>query len=319
MLIKNLDLKEFRGIKSCEEPLEFSKFTVLIGRNNSGKSTILQALYLLPDPFSESVIPLGTRIDYLRKTFENPVYIYSGTAKIKYNNEKITMDINDSFGIDSFIISGKEVKKAEGWNTTKSYEYFKIKSPEEFSVLIPSDTQVLKDVNSKITELQNKIVKSGAHIRVARSISECVSDNYTEIFPDTLKIRKEPMNGTPPHYIRIEDLGDGAKKAVKLMLLLEVIKPKLVLWDDFEASAHPSLIKILLSWLSQKEWQVVLSTHSIDVLYELLEVNPRDLRILQLNKDKNDVLHYKTLTSEELEDCMDANLDPRLLADLLNL
>jgi AAA15 family ATPase/GTPase len=319
MLIKNLDLKEFRGIKGFEKPLEFSKFTVLIGRNNSGKSTILQALYLLPDPFSESAIPPSKRIEYLRKIFENPVYIYSGTAKIKYNNEKITMDINDSFGIDSFKVSGKEIKKVEGWNTTKIYEYFKTKSPEEFSVLISSDTKVLKDINSKITELQNKIVKSGAHIRVAKAISECVSDNYTEILPDTLKIRKEPLDGAPPHYIRIEDLGDGAKKAVKLMLLLEVIKPKLVLWDDFEASAHPSLIKILLSWLSQKEWQVVLSTHSIDVLYELLEANPRDLRILQLSKDKDDILHYKTLTPEELEDFMDANLDPRLLTDLLNL
>ena len=299
--------------------MEFSKFTVLIGRNNSGKSTILYALYMLPDPISESAIPPeSVRKEYLKKTSTNPVYGYSGIAEVRYNDGEVILRIDENFKIDSFKIMDKELKKVEGWDSKPGYEYFNIKSPEEFSVLIPNDTSAIKEIDGKITELQNKIMKSGAHIRVAKLISECVADNYTEILPDTLKIRKE-LPDENVHYIRIEDLGDGAKKAVKLMLLLEVIKPKLVLWDDFEASAHPSLIKILLSWLSQKEWQIVLSTHSIDVLYELLEVNPGDLRILQLNKDKNDVLHYKTLTPEELEDFMDANLDPRLLADLLNL
>ncbi len=308
MLIKNLDLKEFRGIRSCEVPLEFSKFTILIGRNNSGKSTILQALYLLPDPFSESVIPPhNKRKNYLEAIFKNPVYGYSGIAEIKYNDGNVILRVNENFGVDLFKINDKEFRGNEQWDSSKSLEhYFGVGSGEEFSVLIPNDTLVLQQIDGKITNLENKIMKSGAHIRVAKLISECVADNYTEILPDTLKIRKELPDGNV-HYIRIEDLGDGAKKAVKLMLLLEVIKPKLVLWDDFEASAHPSLIKILLSWLSQKEWQVVLSTHSIDVLYELLEVNPGDLRILQLNKDKNDVLHYKTLTPEELEDFMDAN------------
>ncbi len=319
MLIKNMDLKEFRGIKGCKEPLEFSKFTVLVGRNNSGKSTILYALYMLPDPLLESAIPpTSMRREYLKKIFENPVYGYSGIAEIKYNDGDVILRINENFDVDSFKIMNKDVKKGQKWFSNLVDEYFKTKSGGEFSVLIPTDTSVIKYIDSKITDLQNKIMKSGAHIRVAKLISECVADNYTEILPDTLKIRKELPDGNV-HYIHITDLGDGAKKAVKLMLLLEVIKPKLVLWDDFEASAHPSLIKILLSWLSQKEWQIVLSTHSIDVLYELLEVNPGDLRILQLNKDKNDVLHYKTLTPEELDDFMDANLDPRLLADLLNL
>ncbi len=319
MLIKNLDLKEFRGIKGCKEPIGLSKFTVLIGRNNSGKSTILNALYMLPHPVSESAIPPESgRIDYLREITANPVYGYSGIAELRYNDGEVILRIDENFNIDSFKIMDKELKKVRGWDFTPSYEYFNIKSPEEYSVLIPNDTYVIKKIDSKITELQNKIMKSGAHIRIAKLISECVADNYTEILPDTLKIRKELPDGNI-HYIRIEDLGDGAKKAVKLMLLLEVIKPKMVLWDDFEASAHPSLIKILLSWLAQRDWQVVLSTHSIDVLYELLEVNPRDVRILQLNKDENDILHHKALTAEELEDFMDANLDPRLLTDLLKL
>lgn len=55
-IIDKLDISEFRGIKKCEEELEFSKFTILIGQNNSGKTAILEAIYLMQektgvDPF----------------------------------------------------------------------------------------------------------------------------------------------------------------------------------------------------------------------------------------------------------------------------
>jgi len=101
--------------------------------------------------------------------------------------------------------------------------------------------------------------------------------------------------------------------------LVEVLKPELVLWDDFEVFAHPSLIKSLLKWLAEGDWQVVLTTHSIDVLYELLDVKPGDLSVLQLAKTDDDVLIYEKLTFDDLEDLFLANQDPRLLSDLLAL
>jgi predicted ATP-dependent endonuclease of OLD family len=39
-----MDIKEFRGIECCKTPLSLSNFTVLVGRNNSGKSSILESL-----------------------------------------------------------------------------------------------------------------------------------------------------------------------------------------------------------------------------------------------------------------------------------
>jgi len=88
MFIHELDLEEFRGIKKCKEPIKFSKFNVLVGRNNSGKSTILEALYLLPipthydEPFSGS-----KRLDYLHGLTGGKAslaYVYSGMAKLIY-------------------------------------------------------------------------------------------------------------------------------------------------------------------------------------------------------------------------------------------
>jgi len=61
---------------------------------------------------------------------------------------------------------------------------------------------------------------------------------------------------------------------------------------------------------------VLISTHSIDVLYELLEINKK-FSVLQINKDKGDILKYKCLGREELEDTIEANQDPRLLSGMV--
>ena len=106
------------------------------------------------------------------------------------------------------------------------------------------------------------------------------------------------------------------------MLLIESLNPNIILWDDFEIFAHPTLIREVLKWLAEGDWQVIMSTHSIDVLYELInlkDVLSEDASILQLYKTKDDVLKYNVLTLEELEDLILANQDPRLLVDLLSL
>ncbi|RLF99594.1 MAG: hypothetical protein DRN49_04150 [Thaumarchaeota archaeon] len=43
-MIKKLRLENFKGIKSGE--IELAPLTILLGANNSGKTTILEALFL---------------------------------------------------------------------------------------------------------------------------------------------------------------------------------------------------------------------------------------------------------------------------------
>ena len=92
-----------------------------------------------------------------------------------------------------------------------------------------------------------------------------------------------------------------------------------MLWDDFEASAHPTLVKVLLNWLCKKDWQVVLSTHSIDVLNSLLDVKPKNAKVIQLKKTDEDILIHQDLSLDDLESLFEANQDPRILVDRLGL
>jgi hypothetical protein len=62
-----------------------------------------------------------------------------------------------------------------------------------------------------------------------------------------------------------------------------------------------------------------MSTHSIDVLTSLLEVRPKETKVIQLKKTDSDVLLHEDLTLEQLEDVVETSQDPRKLVDFLKL
>ena len=86
-VVKSFDVKEFRGIRRLERPMELGKFNVLVGRNRGGKASILQALYLLAMPmvaawistYSKSAI---TYVEGLVKGWNRLAYGYSGEASM---------------------------------------------------------------------------------------------------------------------------------------------------------------------------------------------------------------------------------------------
>jgi len=330
VLVQKLNIKEFRGIKSCKEPINLSSFTVLIGRNNSGKSTILEALSLLPTPNISDCIVGGEKIDFLKdlhrprrspgsgsNEYKSLIYLYAGTSIIEYYiNNKVLKIILEKNKFQ--VLSNGENILVNNQNVATFYNENQVEGLENLVLFIPNDTSFIKKLEIKMKSLKELITKRGYHVNVAKSLSKCVDDEYSEIvFLDPISIRKVfPNNFT---YIQLRDLGSGAEKAVKIMSLIEAINPKLLLIDDFGASLHPSLIKIVLKWLKNKKWQTIISTHSIDVLYKLVKVNPANATVLQLYKSNEDVLSHKVLTLENLEDFLNANTDPRLLVDALGL
>ncbi|NOQ28989.1 MAG: AAA family ATPase [Methanosarcinales archaeon] len=325
--ISEIDVKEFRGIKRCKEPIKLSKFNVLIGKNNSGKSSLLEALYLFPLPRLHSTIYGGDsdRINQIGERHsgtDSLVYGYSGNAEMKCNvNEyPFTVEIMSN-GTSNSSVNDEEVAISNLQHVSKILKISE-RNIEDISIYIPNDTKTLDRYAEYVSSLENEIVKSGANKRVAEFVNQCIDEKYTEVLwtREGLSCRKERPDGSPL-YIKLDDLGDGIKRATIIMLLLEAHSPRVVLWDDFESASHPTLIRAQLEWLSKKDWQVVLATHSIDVLYQLLEleISPADIQILQMKKLKDDTLIHESLAIDELEDLMNANADPRLLVGALGI
>jgi len=328
MFVSQMEMQEFKGIKKCDKPLRFSKFTLLIGRNNSGKSSVLEAISLLPLPLTYSLSYYGkTRIDLLSDLHggkSSLVYGYSGYASIRYliENEFWRLMIKDNGAVDTFIGEEKETRDIVARVASTLGVVANVETINNMVFFIPNDTQLMNVLHSTLQKERywSLVTKLGANVSVARQlINECVDDRYTEVFfTPELRLRKE-FPDKRVLYVKMKDLGDGVEKASLVALWLEALKPALVLWDDFEASAHPTLVRVLLNWLGKKDWQVVLSTHSIDVLNYLLDVKPKDAKVIQLKKTFSDVLIHQDLSLDELESLFEANQDPRMLVDRLEL
>ncbi|MDP2917354.1 MAG: AAA family ATPase, partial [Dehalococcoidia bacterium] len=107
-MIKKLRLTNFKGIEQGE--IEFSPLTILVGSNNSGKTTVLEALFLAPNPFRK-VVYGGTSFDIvqgLHQTLDS-----NGVATLLLNyradHAKIECEIDgDSYFLE-FVLEKDQV------------------------------------------------------------------------------------------------------------------------------------------------------------------------------------------------------------------
>lgn len=326
VFVSSLDLKEFRGIKELKEPLEFAKFNVLVGRNNSGKSAILHALSLLPHP--DLKLPMSLAVgnwrerkgvfEYLLGGRNSAIYRYAGSASLEFVVKEKACHAEIREGGDSFFVEEKEV------NASTCCKLLDIEGERanDFVAFVPNESTFLSHLQEHLMKRWERIEKSEAHVNIVKDIiNKSVNDTFTEIIvrEKELYARKE-VNGKP-FYVKVRDLGDGVKKILSVLMWLDACSPELVLWDDFEASVHPTLIKLVLEWLTKKDWQVVIATHSIDVLLKIIDtkLESKDCGLILLQKTADDILLHKRHTLEEIEDFVTSNQDPRLLPDLLKL
>jgi len=260
---------------------------VLIGPNNSGKTTIMTELFLLPYASQLLRLPIlkedkfSFLSKYLGKLIRALIYRYYGKARVisSINGLELEYQIHED-GSFHLYSNGKEITS---WNSFYSWlsevsDVFEIESIEKadtelqgYVIFIPSSDLFRSTLEDQLVVNWEAIERTGAHVSLVRELSgNVISDRFTELLlkRSELVLRKELEKDIA--YIRLKDLGDGVKRFLTTALWIEAVKPKVVLWDDIESSAHPALTHFCIKWLANHDWQVIISTHSIDVLHEVL-------------------------------------------------
>jgi len=321
--------------------LELTEFNVLIGRNNVGKTAILEALYLLRMPFATYPLPpygedLPTLLSKLHGGPSSLIYGYAGEARIIYRlTHKVEFKAGESlWDVDSVEIaldSGGSIRSKLDGRVISDDLYRAFieglscgldRNPIAF--YIPNHTGYYEKLEGFALSEQRLrwIEKSGLHRRVAGDIiSKVVYDRFTEVLVrrDRLCLRKEVEGATGPLYVDISSVGEGVRRFVLAYLATEYLDPRILLWDDVEVAAHPSLVEALLSWLASSGRQVVIATHSIDLLHALTMVKPRNSKVIVLRKAQDDIVEWRAIELDELEDMLESGIDVRKIVDELEM
>ena len=331
-MLTHVKIENFRGIKEGE--IELAPLTILLGPNNSGKTTILEALFLAPNPFRKvPYYPINsalTVIHSLHETLDS-----QGYAFLLYNyisdQAKLECDFNGTTYLLKFVKEGNNISISAETRTTdgkrKSFDnigqvdvsnlggsWSNISLPMENTLLINHSL-----INVGYKHLQHNwasIVNLGICRKVAKESSEFSYEGYRDItiepfFGEKLALYAYLDDG---RRIRLGDLGEGIQSYIISRILYELEKPKILLWDDIESHFNPRILSSIAEWfydLLEDGRQVVLTTHSIEATKIIAGLNEEKTGIY-LTSLENNVLKTKRLTLKEFIEYSEAGIDIRV-------
>jgi energy-coupling factor transporter ATP-binding protein EcfA2 len=333
-MIKSLRLENFKGVRTGDVGLD--KLTVLIGPNNSGKTTILEALFLAPNPFRTipyvPSTPVGL-LSELHKITSPTSYHFllnnytAENAKIEYDGKSIVFV--KEFGSIKVYTNYKLPSMSRKINEEELFligELYTFRAPEIGSGALIGlnsllfSTKLVGYAHQYLRDRWIEIVNRGVTGVVAKEISRHINEEY-------VNITIEPFIGgelgffallSDGRRVRLSDLGAGAHLYIINRLLYEDYRPDILLWDDIEAHLNPRLLSQVAEWfadLIDEGKQVVVATHSIEAV-ETVTTYIEDATIL-FTSLKDGVLRTRRLNSGELRKLAEAGVDPRLAESFL--
>ena len=330
-MIKRLRLENFKGV--VEGEAELDKLTILVGPNNSGKTTILEALFLAPNPLRQIPYFPSTAVQLLleyHKTLSETGYTFllnkyiAKNMMIKVDDRELLFTKDSVSGIaifTSYLPPGYSSTHRFGERELLELGYLRPDSRVEglSDLRIADNTLLLSTKLAKFAHeyLQTKwieILNTRAPALISRDVSRFVSEEYVNVTAEPF------MAGSTTFYvmladgtrIRLSDLGAGVHLYVVNRLLYEHYRPDVVLWDDLETHLNPRLLTHVVEWfadLVEEGKQVIVSTHSLEVV-ETLTAFVEDAAVL-LTSLRDGKLKVRKLGTKELEEWAKAGIDPR--------
>ncbi|QKR00820.1 AAA family ATPase [Metallosphaera tengchongensis] len=293
-------IKNFKGIS--EGSVDLGKVNVIIGANNAGKTSLLEALYLLasaeqrPAGFNDSIELLAYLhgIENNAQKSRSLFHFYNTQLPVEIEGGKRRVKITYENNVIKKVLEGdKEVTEGEQRalfvNSLLLRKY--ISYIENNWETISNMTDVIKEVISDINEVNNE-----------------------EYIPT---ITFEPFAGQNTFYlmrsdgkrVRLFDLGEGLQIFLTVRLLYEYLKPGLILWDDIESHLNPKLLGHIIAWFENIPGQVVITTHNLAVAEDIIE--NFGARCLAIDVKNDGKLVKKEI--DNLSKYLKLNVDPRVI------
>lgn len=309
-MLRNIKIEGFRGIRSIELD-ELQIINVLIGENNSGKTSVLEAIQLLAQP---EVLAGLYRVAYRREYGNNHMLSKAAlsmtdlvlyTLNQREDKELCVEAIDSELGQVRAYIQGKEYCYMSNYQTTDLFQedgiYYGFRGTYEYDseVISYRDSFDLKDqarmirsknqdvipmgyLNPQMIHTQNASIKSMYNAMRSEERRELIE--LLGIFDSRIiGIDRTVRSGRAITFLELENgdlmpvstFGDGIKKVLAIANVIMKTKGGVVLIDEFETGIHKKALSKVAAWLYQaaKEYntQIFLTTHSSEALEALLD------------------------------------------------
>ena len=337
LLIGGLRIDNFRGIHDFAID-DLSRVNVFVGANNSGKTSVLEAVKLLgaPDDVGQMVrIALHRAqasaeakkrniVNYVLSIFQKTTdtdsqqdyyhiklgvnvkerdYTYEadgtvGEAVDSTGATKDTLDIAIKTSVDSGKANYRSIQIVNG----EDAKYTSTERPIYYALYLPSSISYYR---SCVVFLSNYIVREGQRkvLQILQTFDESIDD--ISIVGEDIYLHNT-NSGSMPLFA----YGSGLQKAVLLTVAIAYCKNGVILVDEIDNAIHVSAFKEVFGWFLDAciRWdvQAFITTHSAEAIDAILEISHENhlnediLRIITLRKGCKDcITHKKVRTAEE--------------------
>lgn len=330
-MLESLVIKNFKKFEELDLQ-EFSRVNIFVGNNNSGKSTILEAIFFAMNEFPLAFLERALR---RAKLLTNPMiaiendldYLFNLTnvdKTSKFNFKVLGAQHEVLFTRDVLYSSINNINQIGGQNSflklLAEYTYDEIKS--QLVVDANSGNIQISNINKKlctINILDNNL--NWNHLLFNKIIIEKHVDDIIEFLNNafSLNIIKFAVldneiyvdNGFPK-MIPIRYLGDGIVKIIGILAVIISSRDGICLIDEIENGIyyknHPKLISYVDEICNKFNVQLFITTHSDDFIRRLSGFS--DLSFYRLNpKFSGGVMHWDR--AKTISYVQDNNVDIR--------
>lgn len=305
-MLKTLKIENFRGIKTLETDA-LCQVNVFFGRNNCGKSSLLEAccwLFTMSNPQTPALLNIARDIfEYKKENFQTLFYALDDTKKIEISASGPNGE-SRGIEVEAVFVPAREIKNTEilreamkNFTALGSYElktaFFRNGveyKPVSCSVVVGAKSALAMHHSAGYQETQN-----GAYLPPSRgnaSADEAVKSLFRT---KREKLLTETLSKIDP---RVRDLvlvgdeilvdfgdeirlplsvaGDGMRKVFHLISVILYKTGGAVIIDEIDNGLHYSAMKpmwsAVLDAVRLSRTQLFITTHNIDSLKALAKV-----------------------------------------------
>lgn len=316
LLLKNLEIRSFRGFRHLKIE-RLGRVNLIVGKNNVGKTALLEALRLYAAKGSPEVIwEVAGGIDESRRFRHQTIreklsllkYIFYGRKDVQVRSEPEPIQIGPINAPEERLSVGVGwdiVTINDSHSSPRRTPGFSIRLGSKPAVLYPLDESLLPELFEQQGQSINAFYVSSGGLskdQAARlwdgialtSLQEKVLDALHIIAPGVTGINFVADNTSPlvrlpivkivnmDEPLPLSNLGDGMQRMLGIALALVNAKDGVLLIDEIENglhySAQPDMWRIIFQLARQLNIQVFATCHSWDCIEAFQQAAEEDIQ-----------------------------------------
>lgn len=301
--IEAISIRNFRGIR--EGKIEsLADVNLLVGRNNSGKTTVLEAVSRVASVYGGTKDILGRKIDAIwskvRPSISQDLMWYRQNSK---NQIEIGVSITGRW--HSIKISQQSTHQVGSVGGSTSVL-------EKVTIVKPQDV------------FDNNIEKQFWPKLLADRRDKFLTSTLNEVF--NLQAESFQMINTeqllvlyPEYSVPLDSQGDGTRTALRTIMVLAMMRSTVLMLEEPECYQHPGSLErfaiALCKLAKQQEVQLIISTHSSECVRAFLKgakVAASEAALFHL-KLEDGQQEARRLNPEAIETLSSSGVDVRFL------